>query len=292
MEKCLVTKLKGSVADSDLVTLGELRFSFAKGSGNSMILQSGSSTKVGIIGDGYFTDSSYTENKGTTATIDTNRTTLYLSSNVEKVAIYGKYDLTYISCSGVSSLELNDLKYTKNLGTLVTANLKGNLSDLENLTELTEISVSKAEVTGNIESLKKLTKMLGMRISSPNTVITGDISSLSSMSNLTSLILEYMKLEGDLATLPPNIRCIVCDYPQGSTFTWGTRPSTSSIFGISGGPKVTNVDDMLINMAQCQAPSGAASWQKVINVVGTRTSASDEATSVLTEKGYTVWIHN
>lgn len=292
MEKCLVTKLKGSVADSDLVTLGELRLSFTKGSGNRMTLQSDSSTKVAIIGDGYFTDSTSTKNKGTTATIDTNITTLYLSSNVEKVAIYGKYDLTYISCNGISSFELSDLKYTKKLQTLVIGNAKGNLCDLENLTKLQEITINKAEVTGNLESLKKLTKMLGMKISSPNTIITGDVSNLSNMTPLTSLILEYMKLEGDLATLPPNIRCIVCDYHKGSTFTWGTRPSTSSIFGISGGPTVTNVDDMLINMAQCQSPSDAQSWQKVINVVGTRTSASDEAASALTEKGYTVWIHD
>ena len=113
------------------------------------------------------------------------------------------------------------------------------------------------------------------------------MSELSSMKNLKVIYLKNSKNTGNLAALPAS--CYYISSGLNSSFTWGTRLSTSSIIAISGNPIIDNVDKMLQDQAQCvsTAPSGNVQY-KTIAVKGTRTSASDAALSTLQGKGYTV----
>lgn len=89
--ECLVTKLKGTVDDATLVRLGETKFEFEKGVTKTLSITpiSGTTLSVRIVGDGYFTNSSYSSNNGTELSIS-ERTRLYLSSEVEAIALGDK----------------------------------------------------------------------------------------------------------------------------------------------------------------------------------------------------------
>ncbi len=136
---------------------------------------------------------------------------------------------------------------------------------------------------GNTSSISKLEALVGGTFKN----LEGDISKLSSLKRLNFIWLPTAKVNGDLATLPAHFYFISTE--GDVSFTWGTRPPTSSIIAISGAPRIDNVDKMLKDQAQCvsAAPSGNVQ-HKIISVKGTRTSASDAALSTLQGKGYTV----
>ena len=69
MNKALVTKLSGRVANSELLRLGEIRILIDKeetptAKSRSLMIGVNKVTAIEIIGDGYFTDESLSDNKG------------------------------------------------------------------------------------------------------------------------------------------------------------------------------------------------------------------------------------
>lgn len=96
---------------------------------------------------------------------------------------------------------------------------------------------------------------------------------------------------GDLSKIPS--ACVFISFDNNNTvLSWTNRPSTAKILAIEGNAKITNVDKMLQDQAQCQVgfTASSQSWYKTISCVGTRTSASDVAVQTLQSKGYTVSI--
>ena len=189
-------------------------------------------------------------------------------------------------------VNLKNLTALTNLA-LSNTQVSGDIVNLKNLTALTKLALSNTQVSGDIANLKNLTALTSLSLYNTQVPLTGDIGQLSTLSNCTAMTLSFSKLTGDLAILPSV--CIFASFTNSkdSVFTWSTRPSTAKIIAIDGNCKITNVDKMLQDQAQCQVGFTESSpvWYKKILCVGTRTSASDAAVQALQQKGYTVLIN-
>lgn len=349
MGKCLVTKLNGVVDNSSLLKIGEMRIHISRVDSpteetQSLCFQAAAQCKLTIIGDGYFTDSTLSENKGNTIILDnTGRKDVYVSNGDFDISIENKYVLKDIcfakfstavpspavnksisiddikhstelmklrisatnttgDCSSLKNLsKLNEFKATKSLihGDLSVlkdkttlgfiqlsfCNVSGDLIYFQNLTNLTALQLNNTSVKGNLSSLSALTKLTYISVTS----VEGDVSSLNNLNALTVLQSDKSSITGDISKLPPLIKLLSVNNYLGSGFIWTSRDPTSSIIAIIGSPKISNIDQMLIDEAKCTAQSGSGIY-RMIMATGTRTSASDAAVQTLQSKGYTVSI--
>lgn len=326
MNKCLVTKLAGSADNNSLLKIGEFRIKVSKidnpskeTQGFNLIFKE--KCTATILGDGYFTDKTLSENNGKTMEIpaQTNKN-IFVSNGDYEISFDNKYPLRTLKLKSDNvtavysndiknrSFNLDDLKFcniTEELD-IFSPNVYGNLSSLANMNNLSYLNVESNNIYGDYSSLEGLKKLstaflVGNNMKGNTSSISklealvggtfknleGDISKLSSLKRLNFIWLPTAKVNGDLATLPAHFYFISTE--GDVSFTWGTRPPTSSIIAISGAPRIDNVDKMLKDQAQCvsAAPSGNVQ-HKIISVKGTRTSASDAALSTLQGKGYTV----
>lgn len=329
MAKCLVTKLGGSVNTDKLLKLGEMRIEFNSVSAPSnktqgITLQSAKPITLKIVGNGYFTDKTLTENKGNTLSILPNSMTfIYVSNGDFYISIPDKYSLTVLSLfaeeSGSDDSVKNKTVYLDQIeySTLLTIlriskeNVIGDIDSLKKLTALINLNMRNLkDINGDIESLKTLTSLTNLQIFDSN--VTGDIASLKTLTSLTTLMtgglrgdvsvlkpltslktlwLKNGSFNGDCAALSPVLSLVSfqTNTEKPSTLSWSERPSTSCIMSLEGQPKMDNIDKMLQDQAKCQTPTTAPS-RKIIEVIGTRTSTSDAAVQTLQSKGYTVSI--
>ena len=339
MGKCFITKLNGTISNSSLLKLGEMRIFFKNLNSSSnleehtIVLSASEGMQLSIVGNGYFCDSSLSQNKGVSATINANTgNTLYVNGTEFYVSIPNKYALINVKVtSKFASFDISALKYSKNLGDLqlynslvngdisslegntnltnininntkisgdirylrnlaklqnmylLSTEVTGNIANLKGLTTLQNIELSDTEVTGDIANLKGLTTLIKLNMSN----VSGDIKSFKDMPSLNRLIFFDAFLTGDLATLPANVT-YVSIWRNANVFTWGERNASSYILSMTGNIQINNIDKMLIDQSKCQVNEGTS--EKVISVVGARTSASDAAVATLQQKGYTVSI--
>lgn len=322
MSKCFITKLQGVVNNPSLLKLGELRIGFSNNDNQSNIQSIGigvtNPISLEILGDGYFTDAKGNENHGKTMNFS------YSSNSVNIVgtntlSIIGKYYLNTLSVSSVQTniayFSIDDLKLSKNLSkiNLNSKNITGDIASLGNLTELNFLSFYGSKVVGDIASLGNLTKLTTLNLS--NVAVSGSLNILSKLLKLQSLNISYTNIignidvlysnskltefmavntdiSGDLAKLPESCRFLAITNKNNTPFTWSTRSASSKIIAISSKPKITNIDKMLQDQAQCQVgfTSSDIESYKTISCIGNRTSASDAAVQTLQSKGYTVSI--
>ena len=200
-------------------------------------------------------------------------------------------------CNLIRSLRLSNTQVSGNISvlrnltelntfTIANTQVSGDIAVMSGLTKLTSYDVTNTSIWGDISSIQNLSKL-----SSVNFMYTGVTGSVSSLKNLTLLKDCYLyagSFSGDLALLPASCSYISFRYDKGSNLTWSSRSFSSVILSIDGTAKLDNVDKMLQDQANCQVPNSMV--QKVISVVGTRTSASDAAVQTLQQKGYTVSI--
>ena len=202
-------------------------------------------------------------------------------------------NLTDLATLNMSSTQVSgDISALKNLTALTRLgfgydNIQGSISSLQKLTALTLLILNGTNVSGNISSLQNLTALTTLTVDN----ISGDISNLKGLNNLSTIKSSNSTLNGDLATLPPNVTFLSLNKCT-TTFTWGERPSSSKIVAMEGNAVISNIDKMLQNQAQCQTgiTSSSNTWEKTIACIGTRSSASDAAVQTLQSKGYTVSI--
>ena len=320
MGKCLVTKLNGSSNNSNLLRIGEMRIKFNKVSNPTattqcVIINVSRDTKIEIIGDGYFTGSSLAQNNGKNLTITANiATEVYVSNNDIELAILDKYAIRNISIksnyNGSASFDICSLKYSTPLITLYMTNMPtyGDISALKNLTSLTNFNGNSTNVSGDIANLKNLTSLTNLDGS--NTNVSGDIANLKNLTNLNSLRFTSTNVRGDIANLKNLTKITNMEFKNvtGLTGDMGTLPD-NILFFTGGSGKFTwttssrtyilatekahcdKIDDMLNDMATKTAKFiGEQAWFKRIELIGTRTSASDAAVQTLQSKGYTVSI--
>ena len=315
MVKCLVTKLAGSVNNSSLLKLGEIKIiSNLTSIGNSgdYIRVDGSVDKPVTLRmeTGYFRASKDSDNSiGTEITVNS-ASEIFPSTGEHVISVIPKYNINVLR--NVST-NIDNLKFSKDLKTLIlihdsygdisslkdltklteisgsNTNIHGDISSLKNLTQLTKFTLLNTQVSGDIASLSFLTKLTNFELSSTDKIV-GDISSLKMLSELQNFKIQSSGLYGDLATIPA--KCRFASLNQLAKFTWGTRPSSSKILALEGFPTISNIDKMLQDQAACQVgiTSSDLTYYKTITATGTRTSASDAAVQTLQSKGYTVSI--
>ena len=286
MNKCLVTKLNGSSNNSELLRVGEMRMKILKVSNPTEHTQGFSigvnkTVTLEIVSDGYFTDKTLTENKGKNVTLNAGLNSIWVNGNSDvEIAILDKYSLTSLIPFYVG--EAANSVYGKNI--------ELDISDLKYSTSLTSISLYNTQVSGDIANLRNLTSLTSISLYNTQVPLTGDIGQLRNLSNCTEISLKFSKLTGDLATLSSVCKFASFKNDKGSVLTWSTRQSTDKIIAIEGTARLTNIDKMLQDQAQCQVgfSSNDSPWYKIISIAGNRTSASDDAVATLQQKGYTI----
>lgn len=350
--KCLVTKLNGVVDNDSILRIGEMSIAFSKSpspnkTSQGINLFSSGDCDLRIIGDGYFTDETLTQNLGKSKHIVAgSQEDVYVSNGDFNLIISDKYSLRLVNIvpSNTSNpaktdlayktFDLAELKFSKKLAGLQFDNSKvvGDISNLKGLTEIQAISLANTAVKGDIASLAGMTRLTSITIT--NTSIGGNVSVLGNCKDFTELfalgssvfgnvstfanlpkisIIQMMNAEGDIASLAScsvlkffettngNVTGDLSKLPSStkqanffntsSVLSWGSERSSSAyILAINGSPKISNIDNMLINQAKCTVGYIQSIESKKITATGTRTSASDAAVATLQQKGYTVSI--
>ena len=219
MNKCLVTKLNGSVNNESLLKMGELRIKIDKvqspsTSNRSLAIGVNSPTNIRIIGSGYFTDENFSANKGKSLLLNSESLNyIYVSNDDITISIENKYNLTKFNCKAVSNpwevgnnhtnihINIEDFKYSTaltGLGLSYTS-VSGDIAAVKNLTALTGLVLSSTNITGDIAAVKNLTSLTSLVLSSTN--ITGDIAAVKNLTSLTSLVLSSTNITGDIAAV-------------------------------------------------------------------------------------------
>ena len=315
MGKCLVTKLNGTVNNNDLLHIGECVIGVESSSANELLFQ------ADLGSTEYYCEQSHVlgeenVNAGVKRAIanwkdiKSSVAGLYRFHFLNKYSIRGLLEksikgineinqVNYLNAITQISLNLNsddvfDLNVLKQSPSLRLVILKGNvtgdISSLKNMTTITNLSINSNNVTGDISSLKNMTALTDF---SGTLFIKGKAEELKMLSSLTSFncLNAVNKGDfGDIATLPASF--IYLFIGSHASISWTSRPATSKIIGIFGSPKLSNIDKMLQDQAQCVTgiTSSTAEYMKSISATGTRTSASDAAVQTLQSKGYTVSI--
>ena len=228
MNRCLVTKLNGSVDNTSLLRIGEMRIGISKIDSPNHWTQGfritvNKLTVLEIIGDGYFTDVNLTANNGKKITLDPNVSEkVYVSNGNFEVAILDKYALVSLfdydeysegnstySQKNKSISDIGFFKYSTALTSLglSNTNLSGDIANLKNLTALTRIELNNTNLSGDIANLKNLTALTILKLS--NTNISGDIANLKNLTALTILELSntQIPLTGEISALSTLSKC-------------------------------------------------------------------------------------
>ena len=295
MTKCLVTRFNGVCSNESLPIVGHFKIKVLKDISpetSFFCITVFKNTTATIIGNGYFTDSTFTSNEGKV---------LYLSSGVQNkfyvkavedcyVDIADKdaiYQIIYLPIN--SEFDLANLKYSKvEYVWAFNSQVYGDIKNIENL-NLVCLNLNNTAVTGDISVLKNLTGLETLILN--NTAVTGDISVLKNLTGLKDSIFTLhsrSKLYGNVGALPDSLLCLHCS-KNGNDFTW-TSSDRTKILALNG-VECSTIDALLNGMKDLTAEFGGSQmWFKNINLYGTRTSASDAAVATLQSKGYTVSI--
>ena len=190
MENCLVLKCKGTVENDSLLKVGELRIKQNKidspTSLTQAIIVNGSNIDAEIIGDGYFTDKALTANLG--KSITNIKSPIYISNSDCEISIKNKYNIT--------ALAFRESYITQWIeGSNQVYNKKINLESLKYSYNITGITVN---ADTDISVLSNLTALTSLIIQ--NKQVTGDISVLANMTNMGYLILGT-NITGDISAL-------------------------------------------------------------------------------------------
>lgn len=315
MGKCLVTKLNGAVNNNDLLRIGECVVSVESSAADELLFQ------VDLGNTEYYCEQSHKSGEEIVSAGSKKQLVSWTDIKSTSAGLYrfhflNKYSIRGLLEKSIKGInEINQVNYLNNITQIVFTLNSDDVFDLNALkqsTSLTLVSL-KGNITGDISSLKNITALTDLKINSNN--VTGDISSLSNITALKTLEgtlvitgnVEKLKVFpnlvkfncinataknnfGDIATLPAGFTYLYIG--TNASISWSSRPSTSKIIGIFGSPRLSNIDKMLQDQAQCVTgiTSSTPEYTKTITATGTRTSASDAAVQTLQSKGYTVSI--
>ncbi len=306
MGKCLITKLNGVVSNSDLLKIDEVKIQFGSNLGKPF--------KAKFSGDITLRaeNGAITDEQGTTSLSETKGSDsfIYIKEN-STIRISSKYNITTFNIyNNRSDNKENDvtfdfdlLKYVNIKNTEVSggSNIIGDVSFLSDKNCGYIVLSNMKNIYGTIDFKGKAINITTLRMTNvPNVVVNVNGLSASKMQNIT-----LDNATGTINKLPDSIDSIYITrtnnvtgdlslmknkliYVSGGTFTWkNERDNSYPIISLVNVNIGEDCDRMLINQAKCPASS---STSKLINVIGTRTSASDTAVQTLQSKGYTVSI--
>lgn len=299
MNKCLVTKLNGVVNNDSLPKLGELiievndandailefygitfKYIAVRTSGNVTLSDGSTNAIKKVSGTGKIFLSSMND-KYPTGIVTWKNTKLAFpnlsSSFLKKCVSYnldaGGYEFELKTPITDLSMQNTHLKGTFGVISRINCDrcVLNNDEPLNlntfNVSNLTEFSWKSGKITGDISCLDS--------VHAPNLVKQRNLDLWGNTSTLTGDVSKMLKGGGQVLF-------------SKETFTWSNRPSDYKILAFGGCNLGTDVDQMLIDQAKLDA--GDTYYQKSINVIGTRTSASDAALATLQGKGFTISI--
>lgn len=297
MNKCLVTKLNGVVNNDSIPKLGELIIEVNDANAETLEFYEITFDDIAVR-----TSGNVTLSNGSTNAIKKVSGTgkIFLSSMNDKYPIgiitwkSAKLAFPNLSSSFLkkcSRYNLNaggyEFKLKSSISELImqNAHLKGTFG------AISKIDCNRC-IFNNDEPLNLNTLNVSNLTSFSWTAgkITGDISCLDSVHAPNLVKQKNLDLWGNTSTLTGDISKMLKGGGQVSfskeTFTWSNRPSDYKILTIVGCRLGTYVDQMLIDQAKLDA--GDTYYSKTIDVIGTRTSASDTAVTTLQGKGFTI----
>lgn len=299
MNKCLVTKLNGVVNNDSLPKLGELIIEVNDANAETLEFYGITFEDIAVR-----TSGNVTLSNGSTNAIKKVSGTgkIFLSSMNDKyptgIISWKSAKLAFPNLS--SSFLKNCNRYNLNAGGY-EFKLKSSISEL--IMQNTHLKGTFGAIStidcnrcifNNDEPLNLNTLNVSNLISFFWTAgkITGDISCLDSVHAPNLVKQKNLDLWGNTSTLTGDVSKMLKGGGQvlfsKETFTWSNRPSDYKILAIMGCNLGTYVDQMLIDQAKLDA--GDTYYQKAIDIIGTRTSASDAALATLQGKGFTISI--
>lgn len=300
MGKCLITKLNGVTDNELLPKLYEIRIEITSVSNPSNLTQGlsfnfASPVDLKIIGDGYFTDETLTQNLGKVKSNVENNIDIFVSNGDYLLSISNKTQITTLQASNKNipgsiqsnkKFNINELKSSKQLFHVSGGNVIGDISAFKGKSNLHYISLNDTMVTGDISALSNLTKLNSAYFN--NTGITGDISALANLRQLKIITTGNTALYGNLGSLPDNMLSFTPNPICTGKFYWA---NSTRKYILACSAKTDDADGILVAMSKLEAKfGGEESWWKTITLYGNRTSASDAAVQTLQSKGYTVSI--
>lgn len=304
MGNCLVTKLKGSVQNNYLPKLGELIIDVENANGETIELSvSWDTINYRTAGD---VSLKKTNNDRTYAVTGTGKLFLSGKGNNKIVAWKAKvFSFPNLLCDfnkENASLNISNkgnntpISKCKSVMILANTNIVGSFSEDSQMSILDcESCTLNGDETLDLSALPSSIMKTLTKFSFVNGKITGDISLLDSVhAPLLSGRPIYMwgnkdkiRTWGDVSKLIKEGEVVMLTQSDKG-YTWSNRPSNYKILSISGSNFKTegDIDKMLVNQATLEA--GSSYQYKVVNVIGTRTSASDEAVATLQGKGFSI----
>ena len=212
-------------------------------------------------------------------------------------------DISAVSKLTLSTLELNDTQVSGDISALSQltsltslylndTQVSGDISAVSQLTSLTFLGLNYTDVSGDISAVSQLTSLtfLGLNY----TDVSGEIDSLASLTKLNSLpTIKGLSLTGDMSKIPAGANFISqIGRKVNTNFTWTANSRQNATLLAMEGPipfDTASMDNMLIDQATCTfKPTNNAPFTKIIQVSGTRTSASDAAVATIQSMGVTI----
>ena len=297
MVQCLITKLKGVVNNDSLPKLGELIIEANDANDETLEFYGTDYENIAVR-----TSGNVTLSDGDTNAIKKVSGTgkIFLSSMNDKYPIgiitWKSKKLAFPNLS--SSFLKNCYRYNINAGgyefqlkstftelSVVNARLEGTFGAISIIDCNSCVLNNDEPLNLNTLNVSNLTAF-----SWSSGKITGDISCLDSVHAHNLLKQKNLDLWGNTSKLTGDVSKMLkdggCVLMSKEKVTWSNRPSDYKILSIGGCNLGTDVDQMLIDQAKLDA--GDTYYSKTIDVVGTRTSASDAAVTTLQGKGFTI----
>ena len=199
--KCFITKYPTAVDNKDLLKLGEFRVNFNKtqSSTNRFVgVGSNKAQTITVIG-GTFTDG--TTSKPVIGNGDYTR--MDVSNTDCKVCIPDKYSITqFIMQSNDDQVAELDFSYFINISSISVngKSLSLNTSNLKDCKLLTNFQATdSATVTGTLSDIAGLSNLTSIVIA--NTQVTGTLSDIAGLSNLTRINIANTQVTGTLSDI-------------------------------------------------------------------------------------------
>ena len=283
MNNCLVTTLKAAVNDNSLFRMGEMVIDVKE-----MSSPTNNTNKLSLDNGGISDFSLEVENGEANLTLDSNMSsgwsstlvlpknnaeqTVYFRNGNYRVRLISKYNIILYKTSSDKTAIGVDVKYLQfsNKATSIIGSLNGDISKLAENTSLSTLYCEiSSNLSGDIASIKNLTKLNNLRLIGN---YSGDIANISTPSSPMDLDLESPNLTGDIISLAnkTNIKTMNLVAPKvtGDIASLGNLTLLTRLF-------INNNKNIYGDIASLNSHINMVSFTGCPNIIGDITSAGN-----------------
>ena len=305
---CLVTTLKGVVNDDSLLCMGDIVLDAMNPDTSTsenfppIFIAYDGMCKCVAFGGNFLSSSG--EDLGPEIAINAPGGSFIAGGSVTRVVLRGGYGCLTLrpqvatTTGKYFSVNTDSLRYQNKLTSFTSGDkspfkLNGKVSDFvsahQNIALFSHTDYLETEIPLSLFGALKNLVSLNLN----GTYATGSTDDLAGAESLENIFLGYRSadtpISGDLSKLPGKVS-VFSVQETGDSYTWETQRSADtcpiSLLSVRLG---SYIDAALTNMAACtkEPPSTVT---KRMTLIGTRTSASDEAVATLQTKGWTITV--